>query len=100
MVNSTDGWAVGSDGIILHWNGTSWSNVASPTDSWLSCVDMINSGDGWIVGADGVYRWQEMTGFPIEYLITFLLVVVGILVVWLLIRFYKKRVSWRHLRNQ
>jgi hypothetical protein len=31
MVNSTDGWAAGSDGCIIHWDGASWSNVTSPT---------------------------------------------------------------------
>jgi len=89
MVNSTDGWAVGSDGIIIHWDGTSWSNVASPTGAWLSCVEMVSSTDGWIVGADGVYRWQENAVFPIGYLIIIIVVFAVIVVAWFL---FKKKI--------
>ena len=90
MVNSTYGWAVGSDGIIIHWDGTSWSNVASPTGAWLSCVDMLGSTDGWIVGADGVYRWQEVTGFPTDYLV-FIMVIIVVVAVSLLVYFKKHK---------
>ena len=31
MINSTDGWAVGANGSIINWDGTSWTNIASPT---------------------------------------------------------------------
>ena len=30
---ASDIWAVGQDGVILHWEGTSWSAVASSTGS-------------------------------------------------------------------
>jgi hypothetical protein len=78
----------GSDGCIIHWDGASWSNVANPTDAWLSCVDMVNSTDGWIVGADGIYRWQEeVAGFPTDYLIIIIaVIVVVVVVVWFFIR--------------
>ena len=86
MVSSSDGWAVGEGGIIIHWDGTCWRNIASPTSAWLSCVDMVNSTDVWIVGADGVYHWQENAGFPVEYLIILITVVVAVAVAWFLIR--------------
>ena len=38
MVNSSDGWAVGSDGVIIHWDGNVWSNAESPTGAWFSWV--------------------------------------------------------------
>ena len=72
----TDGWAVGSDGCIIRWDGTSWNNVTSPTTAWLNSVDMISSTDGWIVGADGnIYHWQEEEApfIPTDYL----LIIVG-----------------------
>jgi len=30
IVSSTEGWAIGQDGVILHWDGSKWSQVASP----------------------------------------------------------------------
>jgi len=87
MINSTDGWAVGSDGCIIHWDGTNWNKVTSPTTAWLNSVDMISSTDGWIVGADGnIYHWQEEEPqfIPADYLLiivagTVLLVIVAVL---------------------
>ncbi len=50
MVSSTDGWAVGGAGVILHWDGFTWSTVASPTTAALRSVDMLSATDGWAVG--------------------------------------------------
>ena len=86
MITSNDGWAVGSDGCILHWDGKNWNNVASPTTVWLSCVDMVSSTDGWIAGADGLYRWQKVDGFSIDYLMIIIAVIVVTVFVWFLIR--------------
>jgi len=88
MINSADGWAVGSDGCIIHWDGKSWSNVTSPTVAWFSCVDMVSSTDGWIAGADGMYRWQEeVASFPADYLIIMVAVVVlAVVLVWFFVR--------------
>ena len=87
MVSSTDGLAVGLDGSMIRWDGTSWNNVTSPTTAWLNSVDMISSTDGWIVGANGsIYHWQEEEPqfIPADYLLiivagTVLLVVVAVL---------------------
>ena len=62
--SSTNAWAVGSffDGtagqtLIEHWNGTSWSRVASPNpggpshDNGLAGVSAISSTDAWAVGS-------------------------------------------------
>jgi hypothetical protein len=74
MTASDDGWAVGSDGAVIRWDGNQWSNVTGPTGAWLHCVKMTSSTEGWILGADGMYRLQleeeETSDFPIEYLVT------------------------------
>ena len=83
MIDSTDGWAVGSEGAIIRWDVAKWNNVASPTIAWLSFVDMINCIDGWIVGADGIYHWQKNgSGVPNECLVIMGVFVV-VLVIWL-----------------
>lgn len=53
MTSPSDGWAVGYYGAILHWDGSSWSNVTSPTTINLHSIDMISSYDGWAVGENG-----------------------------------------------
>ena len=59
MLNSNDGWAVGDSGLIIRWNGTVWTSVASPTTKHLFSVDMISSTDGWAVGSDGaIIHWD------------------------------------------
>jgi LPXTG-motif cell wall-anchored protein len=55
---------------------------------------MVSSTDGWIVGADGVYRWQEVRGFPADYLV-FIIVIIALVAVSLLV-YFKKR---KHLRE-
>jgi photosystem II stability/assembly factor-like uncharacterized protein len=52
----TSAFAVGEFGVILHWDGTTWSEdpqSTSLTDSQLNAVAFEQSGDGWAVGADG-----------------------------------------------
>jgi len=49
-------FAVGEFGVILHWDGASWSEdpqSTSLTDSQLNAVAFAASGEGWAVGADG-----------------------------------------------
>ena len=41
------------DGTIIHWDGSSWSTVTSPTTAILESVYMISSTEGWAVGHDG-----------------------------------------------
>jgi len=61
-VSATDAWAVGSyiddttahsDTLILHWDGTSWSQLASPNPSsynFLLGVSAVSATDAWAVG--------------------------------------------------
>lgn len=59
MISANDGWAVGSLGTILHWNGLEWEVIASPTTRVLRAVSMVTATDGWAVGDGGtVLRWD------------------------------------------
>jgi hypothetical protein len=54
-VSASDVWAVGSDQagtLIVHWNGTAWSQVKSPQlfDGVLDGVSMVSASNGWAVG--------------------------------------------------
>lgn len=61
MLSSTDGWAVGYDGAILHWDGSSWTKVASPTDKSLGSIKMVSTSDGWAVGRSGtILHWEAV----------------------------------------
>src|SRR5260370_165387 len=65
-VSGSDAWAVGnydnglSDSLILHWNGTAWSQVNSPnasaypSDYGLTGVSAVSGTDAWAVGSYGV----------------------------------------------
>ncbi|MDI6793521.1 MAG: choice-of-anchor D domain-containing protein, partial [bacterium] len=65
MVSPTDGWVVGGtwagegaavgvlETAILHYDGSSWGEVSSPTSNGLSSVSMVSATDGWAVGESG-----------------------------------------------
>lgn len=53
-LSQTDAWAVGhdssyNDGLILHWNGTSWNEMSSPATDLIRAIDMTSANDGWAV---------------------------------------------------
>jgi hypothetical protein len=52
MVSATNGWAVGNYGVILRWNGSTWSSISSPTTRNLHTVHMVSASSGWAVGGD------------------------------------------------
>jgi len=68
VVSANDVWAVGyvsNDGVhdrtlILHWNGTQWTRVASPDPGGsddLNAVAAASRGEAWAVGAFGSSRF-------------------------------------------
>jgi hypothetical protein len=58
-LSSTDAWAVGAGGTILHWNGAAWSPVSSPTSTTLWAIHMVSATAGWAVGGSGtILRWN------------------------------------------
>ncbi len=48
--SSTDAWAVGDSGTIVHYNGSAWSTVASGTAQTLRAIWGSSSSDIWAVG--------------------------------------------------
>ncbi|QWF71805.1 hypothetical protein KEF85_04855 [Methylomonas paludis] len=75
--NSSQGWAVGSNGVILHStdSGTSWQPQTSSTAQRLMAVQFLGS-QGWAVGANGTIlhstdsgtHWQPQTSNTKEWL--------------------------------
>jgi hypothetical protein len=52
---SNDVWAVGPEGPMLHYTGSSWTQVTLPSGaSDLNSVKLMGTDDGWAVGSDGV----------------------------------------------
>jgi hypothetical protein len=47
---SNDVWAVGQNGTILHWDGTSWKSVVSGTIYDLDGIWGSATNDAWAVG--------------------------------------------------
>jgi hypothetical protein len=66
-LTASDAWAVGgmhgqaeTTGVLLHWNGANWVNVASPaTGYWYHDVEMVSSNNVWVVGGNGtIIHWD------------------------------------------
>ena len=53
MVSASEGWAVGSDGLIVHDLGGTWTRVSSPTSQTLEGIAMVSPTEGWAVGDQG-----------------------------------------------
>ena len=49
---SPDAWAVGDSGTILHWTGTTWESMTSPTNAPLYAIQMIDANNGWAGGGN------------------------------------------------
>jgi len=65
--SATDVWAVGKRGVILHYNGTSWSRQQSPVTTDLLGIRGRSASDIYAVGAQGTYihyngtQWSKVT---------------------------------------
>ena len=64
---ASDGWAVGSDGAIIHWNGAQWSPTPLPTDlaisgPYLDAIAAPSATEAWAASLDGeMFRWDGST---------------------------------------
>jgi hypothetical protein len=62
-----DVWAVGAQGVILHWNGSEWGSVDSATIQQLNGLWGSSAGEVWAVGNQGTIlsyngsAWSKMT---------------------------------------
>lgn len=64
MVDTTDVWAVGNLGQIIHYDGVNsmkWSKVSSPTTNNLNSVFMLSSLQGVAVGDRGTIIYLDLT---------------------------------------
>ncbi len=52
MLSSTDGWAVGNDGVILHRDGSVWTQTNSGTSRSLFAVDAVSVDAAWAASGD------------------------------------------------
>jgi hypothetical protein len=59
MVSATDGWIVGNasakgggSGLVLHWNGTTWTQAYLEPDSTLEAVSAASASDAWATGTN------------------------------------------------
>lgn len=55
ILSPTDGWAVGSDGVMYHYDGNSWTEMSRVTSLSLFDVELLSKTDGWAMG--GTFRW-------------------------------------------
>lgn len=59
---ANDVWAVGSNGLIVHYNGTSWTNQKSGVTENLTGIDGSSNHDIWVCGDMGsVLHWDGKT---------------------------------------
>lgn len=69
MVSATEGWAVGRNGVILRYDGSSWQQVTSPITGYayhLTAISMLDSQNGRIVGDGGVILSLKAKQAPIS----------------------------------
>lgn len=56
--SANDVWAVGDDGSIVHFDGTSWTKSMSPTTEKLRAVLAFSANDVYASGDDSVLHWD------------------------------------------
>lgn len=58
-LSSSNVWAAGSAGTIIHFDGTSWTKHTDTGNETWSAMDFISSSDGWVAGSNGsVAHWN------------------------------------------
>jgi len=53
MIDSTEGWAGGMAGFMMHYTGDNWVGVETDFDSPVFGIDMLGAGSGWGVTYKG-----------------------------------------------
>jgi len=57
LLSDNDGWAVGNDGAILHWQNGTWIAATSPVTANLTAVDVLSANDAWAVGTRHILHY-------------------------------------------
>ena len=65
--SASDVFAVGRDGLILHYDGSMWTSISSGTDNWLRDIWGISSSDVFAIGSGAILHydgntWSTMDG--------------------------------------
>lgn len=55
ILSETDMWLVGDNGLILHYDGTEWTNMDGGTSEALNEVFFVDATHGYIVGDNGSF---------------------------------------------
>ncbi|MCB9558195.1 MAG: hypothetical protein H6707_18915 [Deltaproteobacteria bacterium] len=72
VLNAKEAWAVGTAGMILHYDGVAWLSVASGVSVTLTGVWAASSNDVWAVGENGTIlhfdgsKWLPLTFSPTQ----------------------------------
>jgi hypothetical protein len=64
--STTDLWAVGAKGTILHGDGARWVPSKSPVSTTLSSVSAVSVSDAWAVGYAGTVIHWDGTAWTVE----------------------------------
>lgn len=66
MVSANDGWAVGENGTVLHYDGKNWVvfSTSIPETTALFSVAMSSAQNGWILSGDSLFRWNGTQWLP------------------------------------
>lgn len=57
-------WGIGTEGLVMHYDGEQWERVSVPTQANLLDIEMLSETDGWIVGEDGVILRYSSSPLP------------------------------------
>jgi len=67
MVSANEGWAVGENGTVLHYDGMNWTQFSAPVTATtrLDALSMSSAVNGWAIGQDNtppfyaiILRWN------------------------------------------
>jgi photosystem II stability/assembly factor-like uncharacterized protein len=53
MLSPQEGWAVGDEGVMLHYVNGVWKRAASPTSQRFWLVTFVSASEGWAIGEQG-----------------------------------------------
>ena len=63
MISASEGWAVGTSGRVLKYNGSFWNNVSTPATGDLYSVSFNSSSDGIMTGENSKVYYYNGSSF-------------------------------------
>jgi len=65
IIDNSNMWIIGEDGLVLHDDGTGWANIEAGTTEDLNDLIFIDSSHGYAVGNSGVVLFYDGTAWTI-----------------------------------